>query len=974
MPPPPNLHTGDFTNPNDAYKNLINLKPAIEAGYTGRGVEVGIVDTGESVGSISFPELYGRKEHGYNENYKNYTAYMRKEAPEDGDGKDIEASFDDEAVIETEAKPTDIRHVKEIGHIDVVSHIIGGRSVDGRPAGGIAPDATLHIMNTHDGTKNEIMSAAIRNAWVKLGERGVRIVNNSFGTTSRAGTADHFQIANSEEQYRQALLAYSGGDKTDEGIRLMQQSDYGNLSYHIRNKNMLFIFSASNDAQAQPNTLTLLPFYEKDAQKGIITVAGVDRSGEKFNGSNHCGITAMWCLSAPYEASVRFTRTNPIQIAGTSFSAPIVTGTAALLLQKYPWMSNDNLRTTLLTTAQDIGAVGVDSKFGWGLLDTGKAMNGPASFPFGDFTADTKGTSDIAYSFRNDISGTGGLIKKGGSQLQLHGNNTYTGKTVIEGGSLVLYGNNKSDMHVETKGALIYNGAASGGSLNSDGIVYLADTDRSGANETVHIKGDLQLGGEGTLYTRLGKLLKVDGTAIIGGKLYMSARGKGAGYLNRTGQRVPFLSAAKIGRDYSFFTNIETDGGLLASLDSVEKTAGSEGDTLSYYVRRGNAARTASAAAHSAPAGLKHAVEQGGSNLENLMVELDASESSATPETVETAAADRTDMPGIRPYGATFRAAPAVQHANAADGVRIFNNLAATVYADSTAAHADMQGRRLKAVSDGLDHNATGLRVIAQTQQDGGTWEQGGVEGKMRGSTQTVGIAAKTGENTTAAATLGMGRSTWSENSANAKTDSISLFAGIRHDAGDIGYLKGLFSYGRYKNSISRSTGADEHAEGSVNGTLMQLGALGGVNVPFAATGDLTVEGGLRYDLLKQDAFAEKGSALGWSGNSLTEGTLVGLAGLKLSQPLSDKAVLFATAGVERDLNGRDYTVTGGFTGATAATGKTGARNMPHTRLVAGLGADVEFGNGWNGLARYSYAGSKQYGNHSGRVGVGYRF
>nr|WP_101122409.1 autotransporter domain-containing protein [Neisseria meningitidis] len=911
---------------------MINLKPAIEAGYTGRGVEVGIVDTGESVGSISFPELYGRKEHGYNENYKNYTAYMRKEAPEDGGGKDIEASFDDEAVIETEAKPTDIRHVKEIGHIDVVSHIIGGRSVDGRPAGGIAPDATLHIMNTHDGTKNEIMSAAIRNAWVKLGERGVRIVNNSFGTTSRAGTADHFQIANSEEQYRQALLAYSGGDKTDEGIRLMQQSDYGNLSYHIRNKNMLFIFSASNDAQAQPNTLTLLPFYEKDAQKGIITVAGVDRSGEKFNGSNHCGITAMWCLSAPYEASVRFTRTNPIQIAGTSFSAPIVTGTAALLLQK------------------------------------------SASFPFGDFTADTKGTSDIAYSFRNDISGTGGLIKKGGSQLQLHGNNTYTGKTIIEGGSLVLYGNNKSDMRVETKGALIYNGAASGGSLNSDGIVYLADTDRSGANETVHIKGDLQLGGEGTLYTRLGKLLKVDGTAMTGGKLYMSARGKGAGYLNRTGQRVPFLSAAKIGRDYSFFTNIETDGGLLASLDSVEKTAGSEGDTLSYYVRRGNAARTASAAAHSAPAGLKHAVEQGGSNLENLMVELDASESSATPETVETAAADRTDMPGIRPYGATFRAAAAVQHANAADGVRIFNSLAATVYADSTAAHADMQGRRLKAVSDGLDHNGTGLRVIAQTQQDGGTWEQGGVEGKMRGSTQTVGIAAKTGENTTAAATLGMGRSTWSENSANAKTDSISLFAGIRHDAGDIGYLKGLFSYGRYKNSISRSTGADEHAEGSVNGTLMQLGALGGVNVPFAATGDLTVEGGLRYDLLKQDAFAEKGSALGWSGNSLTEGTLVGLAGLKLSQPLSDKAVLFATAGVERDLNGRDYTVTGGFTGATAATGKTGARNMPHTRLVAGLGADVEFGNGWNGLARYSYAGSKQYGNHSGRVGVGYRF
>lgn len=79
----------------------------------------------------------------------------------------------------------------------------------------------------------------------------------------------------------------------------------------------------------------------------------------------------MYASSASYEATVHFTRTRPIQVAGTSFSAPIVTGTAALL-QRYPWMSNDNLRTTLLTTAQDIGAVGVDSKFDWGLLDAGK--------------------------------------------------------------------------------------------------------------------------------------------------------------------------------------------------------------------------------------------------------------------------------------------------------------------------------------------------------------------------------------------------------------------------------------------------------------------------------------------------------------------------------------------------------------------------------------------------------------------------
>ncbi|PKU10289.1 S8 family serine peptidase, partial [Neisseria meningitidis] len=82
------------------------------------------------------------------------------------------------------------------------------------------------------------------------------------------------------------------------------------------------------------------------------------------------------------------------QLPGTSFPAPIVPGTAALLLQKSPWMGNDTLRPTLLTAARDMGAVGVDSSFGGGLLDGGKAMTGPASFPFGAFTADTKGTSD----------------------------------------------------------------------------------------------------------------------------------------------------------------------------------------------------------------------------------------------------------------------------------------------------------------------------------------------------------------------------------------------------------------------------------------------------------------------------------------------------------------------------------------------------------------------------------------------------
>ena len=63
---------------------------------------------------------------------------------------------------------------------------------------------------------------------------------------------------------------------------------------------------------------------------------------------------------------------------GSSFAAPIVTGTAALIKEKYPWMTGDLIRQTILSTATDIGKKGVDEDFGWGLLNIGKALNGPA--------------------------------------------------------------------------------------------------------------------------------------------------------------------------------------------------------------------------------------------------------------------------------------------------------------------------------------------------------------------------------------------------------------------------------------------------------------------------------------------------------------------------------------------------------------------------------------------------------------------
>lgn len=65
---------------------------------------------------------------------------------------------------------------------------------------------------------------------------------------------------------------------------------------------------------------------------------------------------------------------NYIINSGTSFSSPMVAAAAALLLEKSPSLSVTQVRTQLQNTARDIGSRGKDTKFGYGLLDVGRAL------------------------------------------------------------------------------------------------------------------------------------------------------------------------------------------------------------------------------------------------------------------------------------------------------------------------------------------------------------------------------------------------------------------------------------------------------------------------------------------------------------------------------------------------------------------------------------------------------------------------
>lgn len=133
----------------------------------------------------------------------------------------------------------------------------------------------------------------------------------------------------------------------------------------------------------------------------MIAVGSVDQTNTISFFSNECGAHRDFCLVAPGEA-VETTRAgeddaaDTATVSGTSFSAPHVSGAAALLIQRFPNLTAQEVVEVLLTSAEDLGDPGTDEVYGRGLLDLDAAVNpiGGLSVPLSD-TA-TGGSSALA--------------------------------------------------------------------------------------------------------------------------------------------------------------------------------------------------------------------------------------------------------------------------------------------------------------------------------------------------------------------------------------------------------------------------------------------------------------------------------------------------------------------------------------------------------------------------------------------------
>lgn len=468
--PPTTPSSPDQQPPLDAQLAITDAYAAHTQGYDGTGVTIGFVDSGIM---RNHPALAGRvaKELVY-----------------------VDPSHNNLAVDDV------------IGHGTMVAEIAAGVPV-GKFAGGIAPNATLvaaRVIDDNAPDDNGTTPPAVVTPGdaVPLGQvaadlvaAGVQVMNNSWGG-----------------------ITWSSDDTaTTQGFR----AAYGPF---VNTWGGLVVFAAGNGSQANPSTIAALPTLAPELEKGWLAVVAVDSNNpaQLASYSNKCGSAADFCLAAPGNVVVSGKDDTATSLSyyiatGTSLAAPQVSGAAALVWQAYPYFSNDLVRQTLLGTADDLGAPGVDPVFGYGELNVGRAVNGPMQFNWGDVTVNFTGDS----SWNNPISGAGGLVKQGTGSLVLSAPSTYTGLTQVQGGYLraqSLAGN----VQVGAAGTLDATPSVDGSVLNA-GVVAVHGGDTS-------VGGGYTQQAGGRLAISLGSALRVAGAAALqGGDLYVL--GTDSGYL-----------------------------------------------------------------------------------------------------------------------------------------------------------------------------------------------------------------------------------------------------------------------------------------------------------------------------------------------------------------------------------------------------------------------------------------------------------
>ena len=577
---------GQVGNPDswrsDEYQNdwgldAINAQYAYARGLTGKGIRLGVYDSGTA---LAHPEFAG----------KDHRAIVMADVLEDGSlctNTTIVSgpgtcfySRGDEAQIRyvgfNANVPENIRRIILSGpyvqpgwEFNTHGTHVGGTIAanrDGNGTHGVAFGADLSVakwsfngvrewQRTSTGysvvnlSRVSAQEETVAGMYRDMNAQGTRAINHSWGLATEPTT-----VADLDD------ILFDAFNKEYFDI-------FGNGS---RDRGMLQVWAAGNhNVNATPETApqaglyASLPRAFQDLEQYWLAVVSVDQNLTLSDFSMRCAQTANWCVAAPGsdiastylggegslsgglvrnpDGSVSFNINGGTPengygyLSGTSMATPHVTGALGLLMERFPYMTGAQVRDVLLTTARDLGAQGVDEVYGWGLVDLRKAIDGPGQIRVDtDVVMDRAGGGQKVWTgkawddWTNDIGGPGVLTKSGIGWLRLSGDNHFGGLNVKEG-VLELTGDNAYATQVQG-GTLVVNGT-----LETALLPVLA---KGGLGGSGRIVGDVRVEGAVSPGNSIGTLT-VDGDYVqAAGSKYVAELSAGgeSDRINVTGQ------------------------------------------------------------------------------------------------------------------------------------------------------------------------------------------------------------------------------------------------------------------------------------------------------------------------------------------------------------------------------------------------------------------------------------------------------
>jgi hypothetical protein len=265
------------------------------------------------------------------------------------------------------------------------------------------------------GTAVSAVAAAARDG---LGTMGVAFDSTilSFNTASPGKCDDDKGCDHSDPNIAKAIdLARTNGAKVI-NISLGGADPAGIVNDAIAraaSAGILVVLSAGNNGKestgGNPEGFAL----SASAAGNVIIAGAINSSRQIADFSNRAGSGAAVYLTA-LGAGVRAPDHNGTTYlwSGTSFSAPVISGAAALLASAFPNLTGQQIMQILFGSADDAGAPGTDPVFGRGILNIERAFQpqGSLSLPNGQTVDVTAGSSGGSTTMGDAKTSMGGMV------------------------------------------------------------------------------------------------------------------------------------------------------------------------------------------------------------------------------------------------------------------------------------------------------------------------------------------------------------------------------------------------------------------------------------------------------------------------------------------------------------------------------------------------------------------------------------